>query len=170
MLKWTILAVTLTLAGCASQPCEVDQATDPQTRRMLFDNDLLQAKLLITSGPLDALPLADALLQRSAAQDTHGEIALYQGVSRIRQGEPLDPILEALHRAASLQHPHALALLYKIYSEPFLVVRPDRDKAARYRAAYAELDVAKSGYPSFPRALMVVDRLVNPPPEFARRR
>ena len=162
MHKWMILAVILTLAGCASQPCEVDQETDPRTRRMLFDNDLLQAKLLITSGPLDALPLADALLQRSAA--------LYQGVSRIRQGEPLDPILEALHRAASLQHPHALALLYKIYSEPFLVARPDRDKAARYRAAYAELDVAKSGYPSFPRALMVVDRLVNPPPEFARRR
>jgi hypothetical protein len=170
MIKWMFLVALLGLAGCATQSCEPPAALDKQTQRLLFNNDMLQAKLLITSGDLEHLPLADALLERNIAQDSRGEIAFYQAISRIRQAAPVDQILDALQRSASRQHPHAVALLYKMYNEPFLLARADRAKAAEYRAAYADLDVAKSGYPSFSRALMVVDRLVNPPPEFAKRR
>ncbi len=170
MMKWMFLVVSLGLAGCATQSCETPAAPDKQTQQLLFNNDLLQAKLLITSGDLEHLPLADALLERNIAQDTRGEIAFYQAISRIRQAAPVNQILDALQRSAARQHPHAVALLYKMYNEPFLLDRADRAKAAEYRAAYADLDVAKGGYPSFSRALMVVDRLVNPPPEFARRR
>ena len=168
MSKWMFLAALLGLAGCASQPCEPLAAAHAQ--HLLFDNDLLQAKLLITSGELEHLTLADALLERNSAQDRRGEVALYQAISRIRQAAPVEDILDALQRSADRQHPHAVALLYKIYNEPYLLAQADRAKAADYRAAYAELDVAKSGYPSFSRALMVVDQLVSPPPEFAERR
>ncbi len=51
-------------------------------------------------------------------------------------------------------------MLYKIYAEPFLLPRADIPKAETYRQAYAELPVARSGYPSFERARQVVDRLL----------
>ena len=40
--------------------------------------------------------------------------------------------------------------------------RADIPKAETYRQAYAELPVARSGYPSFERARQVVDRLLAP--------
>src|SRR5690606_2394921 len=108
----------------------------------------MQARLLITSGPRDALELADALLVRIADQDPRGEVAFYRAVSLIRQRGALPDILALLEDAAEQRHPHALALLYKIHNEPYLAPRADRARALRYRQAYAELDVAKSGYPS----------------------
>jgi hypothetical protein len=36
----------------------------------------------------------------------------------------------------------------------------DQQAAQQYRAEYAELDVAKSGYPSFEQAQRVADRLI----------
>ena len=56
-----------------------------------------------------------------------------------------------------------MALLYKIWSEPFLVDEADPIRAEQYRADYAELDVAKSGYPSFEKALELVNGLVRNP-------
>lgn len=162
MIRWILVAAALALAGCAATPCE-PPALDSATQRLLQENDLMQARLLVTSGPQSSLELADALLARIAEPDPRGEVALYRAVSLIRQRAPLASILPPLERAAERRHPHALALLYKIYNEPFLAPRADRSRALRYRQAYGELDVAKSGYPSFPRALMVVDQLVNPP-------
>src|SRR5690606_964268 len=155
-----------TFAGRASLGPGHDSSTASGRRPgadRLRDNDLLQARLLITSGPRDALELADALLARIADQDPRGEVAFYRAVSLIRQRGALPDILALLEDAAEQRHPHALALLYKIHNEPYLAPRADRARALRYRQAYAELNVAKSGYPSFPRALMVVDQLVNPP-------
>jgi hypothetical protein len=37
----------------------------------------------------------------------------------------------------------------------------DQEKARAYRVQYNELDVAKSGYPSFTQALIVVNTLVS---------
>lgn len=162
MTRWFFLGIALALGGCAAMPCEPPRL-DNHSQRLLRENDLMQAKLLVTSGPQSGLELADALLARNASQDPRGEVALYQAVSRIRQRAPLADILAPLEQAAERGHPHALALLYKIHNEPFLAPQADRARALRYRQAYGELDVAKSGYPSFPRALMVVDQLVNPP-------
>lgn len=162
MTRWILLSTLLALAGCAAKPCE-PVLLDNHTQRLLQENDLMQARLLVTSGPQSSLELADALLARSIDHDPRGEVALYQAVSLIRQRAGLEKILPPLERAAERRHPHALALLYKIHNEPFLAPQADRSRALRYRQAYAELDVAKGGYPSFPRALMVVDQLVNPP-------
>lgn len=162
MIRALLLGAALALTGCAGKTCE-PVTLDSHTERLLRDNDLMQARLLITSGPRDALELADALLVRIADQDPRGEVAFYRAVSLIRQRGALPDILALLEDAAEQRHPHALALLYKIHNEPYLAPRADRARALRYRQAYAELDVAKSGYPSFPRALMVVDQLVNPP-------
>ena len=46
-------------------------------------------------------------------------------------------------------------------------IEADPLKAELYRADYANLDVAKSGYPSFEKALAVVNALVAPPPPAA---
>jgi len=56
-----------------------------------------------------------------------------------------------------------VALLYRIWSQPYLVDEADPIRAEEYRADYAELDVAKSGYPSFEKALELVDQLVQMP-------
>ncbi|HTN31557.1 MAG TPA: hypothetical protein VL178_12130 [Pseudomonas sp.] len=162
MTRWILLGVALALGGCAAKPCE-PEPLDSHAQHLLQENDLMQARLLVSSGPQSSLALADALLARSAERDSRGEVALYQAVSLIRQRATLEHILPLLERAAERRHPHALALLYKIYNEPFLAPQADRARALRYRQAYAELDVAKGGYPSFTRALMVVDQLVNPP-------
>ncbi|KHO65258.1 hypothetical protein [Pseudomonas flexibilis] len=162
MTRWILLGAALALGGCAAKPCE-PLVLDSHAQRLLQENDLMQARLLVTSGPQSSLELADALLARIADQDPRGEVALYQAVSLIRQRAALERILPLLERSAERRHPHALALLYKIYNEPFLAPQADRAHALRYREAYAGLDVAKGGYPSFPRALMVVDQLVNPP-------
>ena len=71
-------------------------------------------------------------------------------------------ISEALRMLDQARYPLANAMLYKIYAEPFLLPRADIPKAETYRQAYAELPVARSGYPSFERARQVVDRLLAP--------
>jgi TPR repeat protein len=82
----------------------------------------------------------------------------------IRQGPQQDEVLKLLERAADKGHPHAVALLYTIYQQPFLVDEQQPEKAESYRRAYAQLDVAQSGYPSFEKALELVSHLIEPPP------
>jgi len=72
-----------------------------------------------------------------------------------------------LEKAADKGHPHAVALLYKIHQEPYLIEARDLDKADAYREAYTRLDVAQSGYPSFEKALALVSQLVEAPPPSA---
>jgi hypothetical protein len=166
MKKWIALAASLGLAGCASTICDSPWSrADCQTERLLYQNDLLQAKILVSSGDLESLELAEALLDRAARDDETGETAFYKAVLLIRLGPQPDEVLELLEKAVARGHPHATALMYKIYSEPFLVSQADPVKAGEYRADYARLDVAKSGYPSFERALALVDALVAAPPE-----
>jgi len=61
-----------------------------------------------------------------------------------------------LEDAAKRRHPLAIALLSQQLS------MTDQKKSESYRAQYAELDVAKSGYPSFEQALVVIRGLVIP--------
>ena len=166
MNKWIVLAASLGLAGCSSSMCDSPWSrSDCQTERLLYQNDLLQAKILVGSGDLESLELAEALLDRAARDDQTGETAFYKAVLLIRLGPQTDEVLKLLEKAVAKGHPHAIALMYKIYSEPYLISEADPERAEEYRADYANLDVAKSGYPSFERALALVNALVTPPPE-----
>lgn len=111
--------------------------------------------------------LAHALLERSAPQDERGEIEFYQALLLIRQGPEPSEVVRLLEKAADKGHPHAVALLYKIHQEPYLIEARDLDKADAYREAYTRLDVAQSGYPSFEKALALVSQLVEAPPPSA---
>ncbi|AYC33736.1 hypothetical protein D3880_15845 [Pseudomonas cavernae] len=166
--KWMAIGMALALAGCASHSCDEPLSGSPcREERLLHQNDMLQAKLLLASGDPENYELAKALLDRAATQDTTGEAEFYQAVLMIRQGPEVDEVLALLERAAGKGHPHATALLYKVYAEPYLLSTADPRKANAYRAAYANLDVAKSGYPSFEQALKVVNALVTEPPATA---
>ncbi|MBF3362647.1 hypothetical protein HKW94_35870, partial [Pseudomonas aeruginosa] len=97
--------------------------------------------------------------------DRSGEADFYQAVLIARrdgQASDCERITRLLERSAERRYPLANAMLYKIYAEPFLLPRADIPKAETYRQAYAELPVARSGYPSFERARQVVDRLLAP--------
>lgn len=165
-----VFGLLTVLGGCASQPCDQSQSDSTcRAERLLYQNDLLQAKILISIGDEDGYELADALLERSARIDERGEIEFYQALLLIRQGPQHDQVLRLLEQARAKGHPHAVALLYKIHQEPYLLDAPDTAKAEQYRQAYAELDVAQSGYPSFDKALELVSQLVEPPPPLPER-
>ena len=168
MKKALLFGLLLTLGGCASQSC--DRAWDDggcRAERLLYQNDLMQAKILISVGDEDSYELAQALLDRSARLDRRGETEFYQALLLIRQGPEPSEVLQLLEKAKRKGHPHAVALLYKIWSEPFLVDQADPQKAQQYLDDYANLDVAKSGYPSFEKASALVNSLLSEPPAVA---
>ena len=159
MPKWIALCLIPLLASCAT--CRQDSDRE----KLLYENDMLQAKLIIVANDRDRLPLAQALLERAARDDRSGEADFYQAVLIARrdgQASDCERITRLLERSAERRYPLANAMLYKIYAEPFLLPRADIPKAETYRQAYAELPVASSGYPSFERARQVVDRLLAP--------
>jgi hypothetical protein len=160
------LGLIAALTGCATSPCSLPWSKDAcRETRLLQANDLLQAKMLIAAADPYEYPLAHALLNRAAPHDETGEAEFYRAVLLIRQeGTPAD-VIRHLERAANKRHPHAVALLYKVYSDPYLVDQPDTEKANHYREMYGQLNVAKGGYPSFERALNLVTRLVEVPPQ-----
>lgn len=162
-----LIGLAMALTGCTSiNSCGVyglwaDQEQCRQ-EQLLYQNDLLQSKILITSGNKEGLELASALLNRlhSQHQDQRGEVPFYRALLGIRQNPAnTADIIQNLEQAAAAQHPHAVALLYRIYSEPYLIKTRDAAKADHYRQAYSQLDVARSGYPSFEQALAVTKRL-----------
>lgn len=166
-----MLGISLLLAGCSSTttaPC--DASTGGQrchVERLLYRNDMLQAKLLIASGDPGNYELAGALLDRAQPLDERGEVSFYKALLKIRQGPQVNEVLPLLEHAANAGQPYAVALLYKVWSEPYLVDQANHGKALRYQRAYSGLDVARSGYPSFEQSLAVVNNLLAPPPSLA---
>lgn len=158
-----LLAIGL-LAGCASSPqCDQPRSGEKcHTEQLLYQNDMLQAKLLIASGDLNNYELAAALLERAAKEDKRGEAHFYQAILKILEGPQVDEVLDLLDQAADEQQPYAVALLYKIYAEPYLIADADPQRAEEYRERYEGLDVAKSGYPSFEKATILVNNLIAP--------
>ncbi len=151
------------LAGCASKGCDEPLSGESCRReKLLYQNDMLQAKMLIASEDLENYELAAALLERAESWDERGEAPFYQAILKIHEGPQVDEVLDLLEKAADRQQPYAVALLYKIYAEPFLIDHADPLKAEEYRERYANLDVAKSGYPSFEKAMALVNSLVRP--------
>ena len=102
--------------------------------------------------------------QADGEADQRGEVAFYEALLKIRQQAPADQALPLLERAAKAGQPYAIALLYRVYNQPMLGQEADALKAEEYRKAYAELDVAKSGYPNFERAGQIVDQLLSQQP------
>ncbi|WP_028240575.1 hypothetical protein [Stutzerimonas azotifigens] len=159
------LAVLLALGGCASPSCDTPWSDSPcREQHLLYQNDLIQAKILISAADEEGYELAHALLKRAESHDELGEVDFYRAVLMIREGPQPHDVIAQLERAANKGHPHAIALLYRIYDEPYLLPTRDPERAARYRDAYAALDVAQSGYPSFDKAVEVVGLLIEPPP------
>ncbi|MHA6494684.1 hypothetical protein ACX0MV_15765 [Pseudomonas borbori] len=151
------------LLGCASKPCEDPMSDACRDAQLLQQNDMLQAKLLIASGALENHELASALLDRAESQDKRGEATFYRAILKVREGPQVEEVLELLEDAANQRHPYAIAMLHKMYAEPYLVSEADPAKAEQYREQYAGLDVAKSGYPSMDKALSVVNELLATP-------
>lgn len=69
MPKWIALCLLPLLASCATCRQENDR------EKLLFENDMLQAKLIIVANDRERLPLAQALLERAARDDRSGEAA-----------------------------------------------------------------------------------------------
>lgn len=155
-LHLTLLGLPLLLAACASH--------DPDVQQQAYRQDMLQAKLLIASANPANYEQANSLLESAKGQDKRGEVTFYEALLKIRQKAPAEDVLPLLERAADAGQPYAVALLYRIYSQPMLVQQADALKAEHYRQAYANLDVAKSGYPSFERAQEIVEMLLNQQP------
>lgn len=162
MKNWMLFGALICLSGCASHGCNdsfnESRISDGKCHadHLLYQNDMLQAKLLISENDRKNDDLTMALLQRAAKQDASGEAGFYQAVLLIRQHADRQKIVDLLEDAADRKHPLAIALLSQ------QLTLTDQKKAARYRAEYDQLDVAKSGYPSFEQALTVVNELIAP--------
>lgn len=163
MNKWMFFCALLCLGGCASHRCDTSTRYDEpsgdslcRSAHLLYQNDMLQAKLMISAGGSDNSELAKALLERAASQDRSGEAEFYQAVLLIRANSDNAEAIDLLELAAKRHHPLAIALLAQ------QLASSDAKKAEQYRADYAYLDVAKSGYPSFEQALHVANGLITP--------
>lgn len=67
MKKILVIGLLLALGGCASQLCHQSPDSEAcRAERLLYENDLLQAKILISTGNEEGYELAHALLARSA--------------------------------------------------------------------------------------------------------
>ena len=162
MKKWMLPLLCVSLAGCSlgghheaadTRPLRADQTT------LLRQNDLLQAKLLVLGGSEEQLKLADALLLRNGGTSADGEVEFYRAVIAIKQGPQTDDVLELLNASADHRFPLAYAPLCRLYPVPLLVPEADPIQAQTYKSAYGELAVAKSGYPSFDKAVEVTRQL-----------
>ena len=157
MKKWMFFSalLCLTLGGCATRHCD-NQVPDSACRAdyLLYQNDMLQAKLIVNERRQESYELAKVLLERAAREDKSGEAEFYQAVLLMRSDDHA-PVSDLLHDSADRNYPLAIALLAQQAG------MQDQEKAQRYRDRYDQLDVAKSGYPSFPQALIVVNRLVS---------
>jgi hypothetical protein len=158
MTKWMFFGALLCLGlgGCATHGCDTSTVDSPcRADYLLYQNDMLQAKLLINERRQENYELASALLKRAARQDKTGEAEFYQAVLLLRLNADESQVNEMLQDSADRKYPLAIALLAQQAG------MRDQEKARAYRLKYDELDVAKSGYPSFPQALIVVNRLVS---------
>lgn len=162
MKNWMLLGALITLTGCASHTCNnppddgYPSGSHCRAEHLLYQNDMLQAKLMISEADRDNYELAEAMLRRAGVDDASGEAEFYMAVLLIRQQSDQPRVIELLEDAAKRKHPLAIALLSQQLS------MTDQKKSEIYRAQYAELDVAKSGYPSFEQALVVIRGLVIP--------
>ncbi|HBM7739296.1 hypothetical protein KGZ13_01095, partial [Pseudomonas aeruginosa] len=110
MPKWIALCLIPLLASCAT--CRQDSDRE----KLLYENDMLQAKLIIVANDRDRLPLAQALLERAARDDRSGEADFYQAVLIARrdgQASDCERITRLLERSAERRYPLANAMLYK---------------------------------------------------------
>lgn len=148
--------LSLGLTGCATHGCDTSVAGSTcRADYLLYQNDMLQAKLLINERRAENNELASALLERAAREDTTGEAEFYQAILLVRQNASQKQVDGKLNDSADRNYPLAIALLAQRAGVQ------DQEKAGAYRAKYEKLDVATSGYPSFPQALIVVNELIS---------
>ncbi|WP_268797433.1 hypothetical protein [Pseudomonas huanghezhanensis] len=156
MQKWIFFGAALFLGGCATHGCDTTLPGSPcRAQHLLYQNDMIQAKVLISERHSESYELASALLERASRDDASGEAQFYQAVLLIRQRGDETETTRLLQQSADRHYPLAIALLAQRAG------MQDQEKARAYRVQYDQLDVAKSGYPSFSQALIVVNTLVS---------
>ena len=147
--------LSLGLTGCATHGCDTSLAGSAcRADYLLYQNDMLQAKLLINERRAENDELVSALLERAAREDTTGEAEFYQAILLLRQNASPALVDDKLIDAADHNYPLAIALLAQRAG------MENQEKARAYRSRYEKLDVATSGYPSFAQALIVVNQLI----------
>ena len=142
---------------CLSLTCNADVQGDYKT-------SLLLAKMIIIERNDASYDLAESLLDDVQPYDESGDVELFKALLHIRknmQPSETDEILELLNDSADKVNPLALALLFKIYSEPFLLSQPDKEKAElykdRYQIAYNSSKIAEE----FSVVLSTVNKVLN---------
>lgn len=86
-----LFGALICLGGCASHGCDdvLDDSYPPgstcREQHLLYQNDMLQAKLLISEADRENYELAEAMLRRARLDDTSGEAGFYQAVLLIRE-------------------------------------------------------------------------------------
>ncbi|VFT34846.1 Uncharacterised protein [Pseudomonas aeruginosa] len=160
MPKWIALCLIPLLASCAT--CRQDSDRE----KLLYENDMLQAKLIIVANDRDRLPLAQALLERAARDDRSGEADFYQAVLIARrdgQASDCERITRLLERSAEATLPagqrNALQDLRRALPVAARRHSQGRDLSPGLRRAAGRRAAAT---PSFERARQVVDRLLAP--------
>lgn len=158
MNKWMFFGALLCvgLSGCATRGCDnTAVGSNCRTDYLLYQNDMLQAKWIVNERRQESYELANALLTRAATNDQSGEADFYRAVLLLRMNAAGSRVTDLLKHSADQKYPLAIALLAQLSGSV------DQAKARAYRAEYDALDVAKSGYPSFPQALVVVNNLIS---------
>ena len=126
-------------------------ATEPVQR--LRNTFAIAARGRYTMPIVFALGVIGVVVHESAFQ--HSQATLTRGIAltdaRVKSAETLQKITDVGLYARS----------YILTAEPA--------EAQRYREAYDRLDVARSGYPPFEKALQVVTQLIGEPPPPAQR-
>ena len=103
---------------------------------------LLLAKFIIVQKNIAEYEVAASLLEQIKPLDETGDVEFFQSLLLIRKNEqPIntDKIIQLLKSSADKKHPLGLCLIYKIYSEPFLISTPDYQQANFFKETYQGL-------------------------------
>ena len=127
------------------------------------ENLLLQVKLLMTRGEGNPkeFDYMRAILDKIKSDSLDYEVHFYKSLVFIKSGNLNQAeIVGLLESASQGDHPLAIALLYKIYSEPFLIGKKHIDKAEALKTRYLDLYQKKAIPVGFDTALSAVNKML----------
>mgnify|MGYP000209293067 CR=1 FL=1 len=127
------------------------------------DSLLLQVKLLITrgEGSQEELEYINSSLDKIESDSLKHEVSFYRSLALIKSGSLNQAeVVDLLESAKQANHPLAIALLYKIYSEPYLRDEKCSDKAEALKAHYLDLYNQNLIPAEFETALSAINKMV----------
>lgn len=156
----SLMMVVLTVFGSTS-------LAENSVERALYESDLLQAKLILTRSGAEGIPLALAFLERAGEYGSDGEVEFYEAIAQIkltpqkdRSKDFAELVLRLLDNSVKKGEFKSGALLYRIYSEPFLVSEIDQKVAALYRKKFHELQAAQEEKYEIDMVLGIIEKML----------